>query len=191
MTRISPVNREQASEKANELLTSVEKKLGSTPNIFTTIANSTSTLEAYLGFSEALAGGTLSAKQRELIALIVGQSNGCDYCLAAHSTIGKMVGLTEDQITGARSGNADGVIDQAVVNLARKLVELRGRISDEDYRVAKEAGLNDSQIVEIVGNVSLNIFTNYFNHVADTEVDFPEATPLSESCSNMDCGCSA
>jgi uncharacterized peroxidase-related enzyme len=185
MTRIEAIAPEKATGKAKNLLDAVSAKLGMVPNIARTMANAPAVLEGYLGFSGALAKGTLSAKVREQIALTVAQRNRCDYCLAAHSTVGKMVGLTEEQILDSRHGKAIDSKTDAVLRLAGLLVDNQGRISDRELEEARAAGLNDATIAEIVATVALNIFTNYFNHVADPEIDFPKAAPLileTEAC---------
>ena len=128
-----------------------------------------------------------SPKLREQIALTVGEVNGCHYCVSAHSALGRMAGLSDDDLVDARRGNAtDGKADTAL-RFARTIVEKRGLVSDEDVDRVRNAGFDDAEISEIVAAVALNIFTNYFNHVADTEVDFPEVKPLEEQTA---CACS-
>ncbi len=178
MTRIQAIAPEKATGKAKELLDAVNAKLGMVPNIARTMANAPAVLEGYLGLSGALAKGTLSAKLREQLALTVAQRNSCAYCLAAHSTIGKMVGLTEEQILDSRHGKAIDSKTDAVLRFAGLLVDNRGQITDRELDEARTAGLNDATIAEVVATVALNIFTNYFNHVADPEIDFPQAAPL-------------
>ena len=178
MSRIHQIVPDSATGKAKELLDAVKGKLGLVPNITRAMANSPSVLEGYLGLSGALGKGSLSAKNREQIALAVGQANHCDYCLAAHSAIGKMVGLTPDQILDSRRGTAVDPKADAVIRFARKLVDERGRVSDADVAEVRAAGLNDGGIAEVVANVALNIFTNYFNHVAETDIDFPKVEPI-------------
>lgn len=178
MSRIHQITPDSATGKAKELLDAVHGKLGLVPNITRAMANSPAVLEGYLGLSGALGKGSLSAKNREQIALAVGQANHCDYCLAAHSAIGKMVGLTPDQILDSRRGTAIDPKADAVIRFARKLVDERGRVSDADVAEVRAAGLNDRGIAEVVANVALNIFTNYFNHVAETDIDFPRAEPI-------------
>ncbi|MFO1065391.1 MAG: carboxymuconolactone decarboxylase family protein [Pirellulales bacterium] len=194
MSRIQAIAPEQATGKAKELLDAVGAKLGLVPNMARAMANSPAVLDGYLGLSGALAKGTLSARVREQIALTVGQRNHCDYCLAAHSTIGKMSGLTEEQILDSRHGKAIDSKTDAVLRLAGLLVDNRGRVSDRELDEARAAGLNDATIAEVVGAVALNIFTNYFNHVAETEIDFPKAAPLSienEACNVGEACCSS
>ncbi len=178
MSRMKTVGPAEASGNAKKLLEGVQAKLGMTPNMMRVMANSPAVLDAYLKFSDALGGGDLPAKTRQQIALAVGQANSCDYCLSAHTAIGKMVGLTADQILDSRRGTTPEPQANGVIRFARQLVDKRGLVSDDDMAAVRSAGLDDGAIAEIVANVALNIFTNYFNHVAETEIDFPRAEPL-------------
>jgi uncharacterized peroxidase-related enzyme len=178
MSRLSTVQPETATGRPKELLDAVKQKLGLVPNMTRTMATAPVVLDGYLQFSGALARGTLPAKTREQIALAVSQANGCDYCLAAHSTIGKAIGLTPDQIRDSRLGTAvDGKTD-ALVRFARRVVDTRGRVSDADLDDVRAAGFGDAVIAEVVAHVALNVFTNYFNNAAETDLDFPKAQPL-------------
>lgn len=174
MTRIQPINYEQSTGKAKELLDAVKAKLGMTPNMMKTMAQSTAVLEAYLNFSGALGGGKLSARLREQIALITAEINGCGYCASAHTAIGKMVGLGEDAILAARNGNAADAKTDAALKFAGAVIVNRGEVSDADLQAVKSAGFSDGEIGEIIANVALNIFTNYFNEIAKTDIDFPK-----------------
>lgn len=178
MSRIPQLHPESATGRAKELLDAVKGKLGLVPNMTRAMANSPAVLDGYLSLSGALSKGNLTAKQREQIALTVGQVNGCDYCLAAHSTIGKMVGLTAEQIMDSRRGTAVDPKAEALVVFARRVVDERGRVSDLDLANARAAGLDDAALAEVVANVALNLFTNYFNHVAETDIDFPKVEPI-------------
>ncbi len=174
MTRISALEAAKASPKTQELLAAVKAKIGMTPNMMKTMGHSSSVLEGYLGFSGALGGGVLSAQLREQIALAVGQANSCEYCLSAHSAIGKMVGLKPEEIAASRRATAADAKTAAGLRFAQELVVHKGVVDDGALAAVRAAGYNDAEIVEIVANVALNIFTNYFNHVAGTEVDFPK-----------------
>ena len=178
MPRIQPVNIENATGATAEVLETVKKKVGGVPNILATMANSQAVANAYLGFSGALAEGSLSAPLRERIALAVGQKNDCQYCLSAHSFIGKKVGLSEEDVLHSRQGTADDDKDSVAVEFAVKMVEHRGHLSDEDIQTVRDAGYSDGEIGELVAVVAFNIFTNYFNHVTDPEIDFPVAPEL-------------
>src|SRR5271165_7181567 len=175
MSRFVQISPETATGKAKELLDAVKSKLGLVPNMTRAMANSPAVLEGYLALSGALGKGSLSAKKREQIALAVGQANNCDYCLAAHSAIGKMVGLSAEQILDSRRGTAVEPETDQLIRFARKLVDEQGRVSDADIADIRAAGFDDDAIAEVVAGVALNIFTNYFNHVAGTDIDFPRA----------------
>lgn len=174
MPRIQPLNHADAQGKAKDLLDTVKQKMGGTPNILTTMAHSPAALESYLNFSGALSGGTFSAGLREQIALAVAGTNACDYCAAAHTAIGKGAGVPDEELSRALSGEPADAKAAAAVRLARTLVEKRGFASDEEIRAFKAAGFDDGQLMELVAVVSLNLYTNYINHVAQTDVDFPK-----------------
>lgn len=178
MERIKAIAAEEATGKARELLVGVQKKLGMTPNMMRTMAHSPAVLEAYLRFSSSLGGGSLPAKLREQIALAVGEANGCRYCLAAHSALGQMAGLSQEEILDSRQGESSESKSRIALKFARKLVTERGRVDDHELAQVRKAGFSDGDIGEIVANVALNLFTNYFNHVADPQVDFPAVSPL-------------
>ncbi len=177
MPRIEAVETAAAPAKAKALLEGVQKKIGMTPNLMRTMANSPAVLEAYLGFSDSLGRSQLSARVREQIALTVGELNRCRYCLAAHSALARMAGLSDEEIADSRRGTSTHRKTEAILRFAGRVVEERGWVSDDDLAAVRSAGADDAEIAEIVAIVSLNIFTNYFNHVAGTEVDFPEVAP--------------
>ncbi len=174
MPRLKAIETAEAEPKAKALLEGVQKKLGMTPNLMRTMANSPAVLEAYLGLGNALGKGTLSPKLREQIALTVGELNGCQNCLSAHSALGKMVGLGDEEIADSRRGVSPHRKTEAVLQFARKVVSERGWVGDDDVASLRAAGTSDAEIAEVVAHVAVNIFSNYFNHVADTQVDFPQ-----------------
>lgn len=184
MPRLPQVAPEQANAQQAELFSAVKSKLGRLPNLFTTLANSPAALRGYLDFSAALgAGAGLTARQREIVSLVTAEVNGCEYCLAAHSTVGKIVGLKPDAIEAARRGEGIDQANRAVARFAKSVVESQGRVADADLEEFRSAGFGDDAVAEIVANVAINVFTNYFNNLAETEVDFPAAKPLEAALS--------
>jgi uncharacterized peroxidase-related enzyme len=173
MPRIHPVNPETTDAKTAATLQAVKRKLGVLPNIFTTFAQSPAALSSYVQIAESLAGGRLTARQRERIALAVAQENACQYCLSAHAAIGQGAGLGSEDIARARSGGAAGALDNLVTRFALDVARSRAEISDADLAAARQGGLDDGLIVEIIANVAMNVMTNYLNKVADTDIDFP------------------
>ena len=175
MSRIStPASITDAPEASRSLLNAVNAQLGVTPNVFLVAANSPAALESYVGMLGALAKGKLPGPTHERIALAVAQANSCDYCLSAHTYLGKHVAKLDDAEMGAnRNGRSNDSKADAAVRFARKVMETRGHVSDADVRAVFDAGYDDAQIVEIVQHVALNTWTNYVNSVAKTEIDFP------------------
>ena len=178
MSRLPAINPEQATGQAHTLLQGIQSQLGFAPNIMRTMANSPAVLQGYLDFSNALSKGNLSPKLREQIALAVSEVNNCQYCLAAHSAIGQSVGLSEECIEDSRRGKSSDSKVSAALDFTRKVVSDRGWVTDEDVAKLGKAGFTEGDIVELIANISLTVFTNYFNHVAETEVDFPATSKL-------------
>lgn len=176
MPRLNAIDPKEATGKAKELLDSVKAKIGMVPNLMRTFANSPAALDGYLNFSGALSGGSLSTKLREQIALTVADANACEYCLSAHTAIGKMVGLNETELVASRHAGSSDPKTDAALKFAHQLVAKRGEVLDSEIAAVRAAGYNDGEITEIVANVALNILTNYFNHVAQTVVDFPKVS---------------
>src|SRR5262249_32875084 len=122
----------------------------------------------------ALASGTLDKKDQETIKLLVSVLTGCDYCEAAHTVISKMVGLSPEVIGKIRRGEStDDAKRDALIRLVRRLVQTSGTLPVEEFDAIKTAGYTDRQLVEISFAISLVIFTNVFNRINDTTVDFP------------------
>jgi uncharacterized peroxidase-related enzyme len=174
--RISALEPSQAAPHAKELLANVQAALGVTPNMMKTLAHSPAALEGYLSLNGALGKGVLSARIREQIALAVGQENGCEYCVSAHAFLGKNAGLKPEQILSARKGASDDAKTRAELELAHNILAARGNVTDAQLAAARQAGVTDAEITEIVAHVALNVLTNYFNVLAGTEVDFPQVS---------------
>lgn len=176
MPRIHPVSREAASPELLQIYDEVKSKIGILPNLFTTFGQSPAVIKAYLAMGDALGTGRLTAAQREIVALSVGQANKCQYCLSAHTLMGKGAGLSAAEMHDARQGKATNPLDNALADLAQKLTLQRGDLSDADLSSARAAGVDDGLMMEVIANVALNTLTNYTNHMAQTTVDFPIVT---------------
>ena len=173
MPRINPIPPDQADPKAQTLLTAVQKSLGMTPNLMKTLAHSPAALGAYLDFGQKLGAGTLGGKLREQIAVVVAAVNGCEYCASAHSALAKMQGVDESELARNLDGQSQDPRTNAALKFATATVQNRGWVSDNDLAAVHEAGFTDGDVVEIVAVVAINLFSNYFNHIAQTDVDFP------------------
>jgi uncharacterized peroxidase-related enzyme len=182
MSRIAtPRTIDASPTRSQTLLAGVEQQLGSVPNLFRVLGNSAAALEGYLGLSGALGEGALDAKTRERLALRVAELNGCDYCLSAHSYIGKQLTKLDDaELAASRDGHSSDAKADAALQLASEIVRARGHIGDAALARARAAGLDDAQLIEVVAHVALNTLTNYVNSVAATEVDFPRVEANAE-----------
>jgi uncharacterized peroxidase-related enzyme len=178
VSRFKAISPESATGRAKNQFEAVNARLGMVPNMMRAMANAPAVLDGYLSLSEALEKGRLSARMREQLALAVGQANQCEYCVAAHAAVGTTIGMTADPIRDSRLGTAVDSKADALIRFARKLMETRGRVTERDIEVVRAAGFDDGAIAEAVAQVALNIFTNYFNQVAGTILDFPKAPAL-------------
>jgi len=176
MSRLAIVDPNTATGKAKDLLDAVKAKLGIVPNMTRVMADSPAVLEGYLQFSGALSGGSLEPRLREQIALLSAQENQCNYCLSAHTAIGKMVGLKQEEIVASREGKGGNDQRTAALTFAKAVLERKGQVSESEIAAVRAAGYSDGEIAEIIAHVALNVFTNYFNVATGVEVDFPKVS---------------
>ncbi len=177
MARITIVDPASATGKAADQLKAVNAKLGLTPNMTKVMANSTAALGGYIALSGELGAGSLPAKVREQIAILVAEVNACTYCLSAHSAIGKALGLNPAELASARSGDSENGKSAAALRFAQAVLLGKGEVSDDDFDRVRKAGWSDGEIAEIVANVALNVYTNFFNKAFEVDVDFPKVVP--------------
>ncbi|MBL8764770.1 MAG: carboxymuconolactone decarboxylase family protein [Phycisphaerae bacterium] len=171
MSRLQAVDPSRCTGRAKEIFEGPLK--GKAFNIFKSMGNSAAALDGYLGLSGALNGAGLSAAERETVQLAIGEANNCGYCVAAHTAIGTGAGLSEAQTVEARRGHLKDARLNAVARFALAIHEKKGFVSDEDVRAFRAAGYTDGHVAEVVACYALAVFTNYFNHVNGTAVDFP------------------
>lgn len=177
MSRIKIVDPNHARADARPLLDAVQSSLGMVPNFIKILANAPAALEGFLGLSVIANKGALDAGTRERIALTVAERNGCQYCVSAHTAIGKSVGLSESEIQAARHGSSADVKGAAAILFARALIDSMGEVSNADVQAAKNA-LSEEEIVEVIAHVALNLFTNLLGKSTRVAIDFPEVALL-------------
>ena len=173
MPRITPIDPSTATGEAATHLATAHRMLGGTPNLFTTVARSPAAIGAMVAFFGHMAKTALGARVGEQIAVAVAQSNGCAYCLSAHTAIGGSLGLAPEALAAARGAHASDAKTAALLRLAVAINHARGHVDDATLAAARHAGITDAEIVEVVAHVALNVFTNYLNNVAQTTIDFP------------------
>jgi uncharacterized peroxidase-related enzyme len=182
MSRISTLEPVEAPQPITALYEAVKKKLGLVPNMVKTLGHSASALQAYLNLSGAVAGGKLPAATREKIALLVAEQNQCDYCLSAHTAIGGIMKIPADEVEAARRGESADRKEQALLVLANHILATHGDVSERTYASVVAEGVTPEEAAEVVANVALNVFTNYFNRFAQTQIDFPVVKSHGRAC---------
>lgn len=173
MQVLKAVDPNTATGKTKELFGITEKALKRVPSMIQVMGNSPAILNAYLLFNKAFEETKMTLKLRGLITTTVSEINGCDYTLSIAFALGRREGLTEEELTAAQRGEASDPKAAAAPALAAKTVRERGRVSGSDMEELRSVGFSDEEIVEIIALVALNIFRNYFNLIAGTEIDFP------------------
>lgn len=174
MARIKTVTKDQAPAASQPMLDGIQKKLGRVPNLLATLAQSPAALATYLNLNDAIAKGSLGAGVREQLAVAIANESGCEYCASAHTAIGKMSGVPADELARNLRGQATDPKVQAGIDLARAIVEKRGFVEDADLAAARKGGLSDAEVLEVLAVTVTNLFTNYANHLIQTENDFPK-----------------
>lgn len=173
MNRVPLVDRNQTTAERKALLDAIHGAFGTAPNMFRAVANSPAALKSMWGAFGALGNGVIAPKLGEQIAVAVADRNACEYCLAAHTALGRKAGASAEEMQHAQAGQSPDAKTQAALHFALKLVDARGQLGDADVQSLRNAGFGDEEIVEIIAHVALNLFTNYVNVALAVPVDFP------------------
>jgi uncharacterized peroxidase-related enzyme len=174
MNRINVVNPDHATPEQKALLDAIQSQLGMVPNFLKVFANSPAALRAFLGLHEIAGDGSLDAQTRERIALALAQQNACEYCLSAHTAIGRKAGLDSAEIEANRAGTSQDSKAAAAVKFARALAQHSGEVTTAEILEVRNAGYSESDIVEIITHVGMNILTNIVGKASRVEIDFPK-----------------
>lgn len=179
MPRIAAVTPDAAGPEQAELLDATKRQLGKVPNLYATLAASPAALSGYLALRDSLTHGVLTERHREQLALLVAQLNHCDYCVSAHTMRGaRLLKMSEAELLATRRAEADDPHTAAILHTAEALVRERGRVDDALVAEARAAGVTDAEFAEIAAHIALNTLSNYYNHLAQPELDFPAAPDL-------------
>ncbi len=181
MSRVQIVDPKSATGEARRLLDAVQSQLGVTPNFIRLLARSPKALEGFLGLYGAAAGFALDKATQERIALAVAEGNSCEYCVSAHTAIGRHAGLSNAEMLLNRQGGSGEAKAGATVAFARAINDNLGEVTDADFAAARAAGLSDAEIVETIATVALNIYTNLLGKASRIDIDFPKVGLLDEA----------
>lgn len=172
MPNIHPVDPRQHGPSAH-ILDNVRRQLGVVPNIFATLAHSPSALQGFLAFTAGLSEGFLDPGLREKIALAVAGENRCDYCASAHTALARGAGVAPEEAARNLRGESEDNRVAAILSFVKSVVHKRGHLDSAEIERLRAHDVGDAELVEILAHVGVNLFTNYFNHVAGTDIDFP------------------
>lgn len=173
MSNVPTVSRDDSSGTVKEILDQIHGAFGTVPAMFATVANSPAALASMWASFGAFGGGKLGPQLSEQIAVAVANRNSCEYCLAAHTALGRKAGLSADDLNAAQVGQSQDARTAALLTFAVRLVDERGQTTQADIQALRDTGWSDEEIVETIGQVALNLFTNYVNIALDVPVDFP------------------
>ena len=174
MSRIELLTAATAPAASQPVLAQIEGAFGATPNMFRAVSNSPAALKSMWGSFGALGAGTLDAKLGEQIAVAIADANGCEYCLAAHTALGRKAGATSADMSAAQAGQSDDPKTAAALRFASRVVEHRAHIAADDVKALHAAGFDDGEVMEIMAHIALNLFTNYVNVAFAVPLDFPQ-----------------
>lgn len=177
MNRLHTQPASETTGAAADIYTAIKGSIGMVPNAYVGIgSNSPTALAAALNLDAALKKGTLNGKEQEAIKLAASQASECEYCLAAHTTISKIHGLTENEILALRHGQPSGNLKHdAIAKFTRILLGSKGSLPEDVLQEVRQAGFTDAQIVDTILAITSITFTNLFNRVNNTVLDFPPA----------------
>jgi uncharacterized peroxidase-related enzyme len=170
--------KEDVSTGSQLIFEHIIKRLGKLPNLYASIGYSEFALKAFTEFEETLYKGSFSPKEREAIALIVSEVNHCDYCLAAHTQAAVKRGFSFEETISIRKAEISDFKLHSIVRLAKSIAENKGSVTDNLLENFYTAGFNNSALMELIGLVTVRIFTNYVYAISNIPIDFPLAESL-------------
>jgi len=178
MKTITVPTREQVSAGSQVIFDFYNKRMGKVPNLYATMGYSEHALKAFFDLDETLNKGVFTPKEREAVSLIVSEINGCAYCLAGHTVAAMRRGFTKEETLDIRRGHVADPKLNAIIQLAVSISENKGHAEESALNTFYEAGFDEGALMELVGLVSLRVFTNYEFALTQIPVDFPIAEPI-------------
>lgn len=178
MPRLKITTAGEAQGEVKSIYDAVQGKFGMIPNLIQALGTSPVALKAYVTLDAIISGGALSPAEREIVRLVVSQVNQCDYCLAAHTLVGQAAGLSREELLAVRRGESGNPRYAALAAFTKSVVERKGFVTEAELEDLRTAGYQDSDVGEIVAIIAQKTISNYFNHIHETELDFPPAPKI-------------
>ena len=178
MPRLQSIEPEQATGKTAAIYGKVKSWMKRVPNLYKGLGNSPQALEGYLMLADLIGQGSLTPQEQQIVFMVANEFNECHYCVAAHSPGLKAVGFDDEAMLDIRRGKAEDPKHQALIDFVRRVLETKGFVSNAELAAVKAAGYSDRNIADLMPILAQKLMSNYFNHIHETELDFPEAPPL-------------
>ena len=172
--------RNQVDAKAQGIFDNLQKQLGTVPNLYAAIGYSGDALANFLAFSGQAGGDSFTQKEKEAIDLAVSEVNGCTYCLAAHTALGKMAGYSEEETIALRALTIEDPRLRAITQLAAGIAQNKGKVTDELIQAFFNQGFAEKDLINLLSAVTAITFTNYAHGLTKVAVDFPQAKALAD-----------
>ena len=172
MSRFKTHTIESAPDKGKEVLKGVKEAYGFVPNLMATMVEAPAAAKAYATLGKIFEETSFSPTEQQVVLLTISRANGCEYCVAAHTTIAGMHKVDDAIVRSIRDGKPiDDDKLEALRQLVLKVYEKRGWLSEGDVDEFTAAGYGPQQVLEVVLGVAFKTLSNYTNHVAGTELD--------------------
>jgi uncharacterized peroxidase-related enzyme len=175
MPRLDEVQPDEATGHVKQIFDAAEEEFGSVPNLFKGLAASPVGLRVYVQLGKIIDTGDLCDTEQSVVRLVASEYNGCEYCVGAHTMECQQQGLTEEETLQIRRGESQDDRLAALSAFTVRVLETKGFVEDADLADFREAGYEDAHMVEVLTIIAQKTLSNYFNHVHQTELDFPAA----------------
>jgi len=165
---------ENAPEGSKEILEGAAGKYGFVPNLLATLAESPTTLKAYVTLAGLVGETKFDVSEQQVILMTTSFENNCTYCMAAHSTISAMTGVPADVVESLRAGTAlaDPKLN-ALADFTRALVQSNGAYDVAATDAFLAAGYSKEQALEVLVGIAQKTISNFTNHIGQTPKDEP------------------
>lgn len=178
MKTIEVPTREQVGAESQAIFDLYQRRMGKVPNLYATIGYSGAALKGFVDFEASFNHGAFNGKEREAIALAVSEVNGCAYCLAGHTLAAIKNGFSKEDTLNIRRGKTGDPKLDAIIDLARSVTVNQGHADAQALGNFFAAGFNEAAVMDLIGLVTVRIFTNYVFALTEIPVDFPLADPI-------------
>lgn len=172
MSKFTVYTLETAPKASKPALERLKSSVGTIPNLAATMAESPTLIDAFVTARGVWQSGTFSPLEREVVAATNAVVNGCEYCVAIHSTFAAKEGIDSDDLTRIRGGESprDPRL-KALSTFARKMMTSRGQVSESDIAEFVAAGFNKGQALEVVAGAAVSVLANFGRHITAAPLD--------------------